>query len=131
MRPGARRAWFPQPYVYETKVKKKERIICGLDVGTWKTCMIMARALKNGKLEMVSSGFSNSYGLAKGVVVNLEEVVASIRRAVQEAESKTDISANCVVAGISGNHIKSHNFHGVVEVQGKNGEVTSEAMIER
>jgi cell division protein FtsA len=88
----------------------------------------MARALNNGRLEMVSSGFSNSHGLVKGMVVNLEEVVASIRRAAEEAESKADITANCVVAGISGNHIKSHNFHGVVEVQGKNGEVTPEDM---
>ena len=97
-------------------------------MGTWKTCLIMARAHTNGKLEMVSSGFSNSHGLTKGIVVNLDEVVASIRRAAAEAESKSNVCADCVVAGISGNHIKSHNFHGVVEVQGKHGEVTSQDM---
>jgi cell division protein FtsA len=88
----------------------------------------MARVNTNGKLEMFSSGFSRSHGIAKGLVVNLEEVVASIRHAAEEAESKTDISANCVVVGISGSHIQSHNFRGVVEVQGKHGEVTAQDM---
>ena len=88
----------------------------------------MARAHRSGKLEMVASGYSKSCGLNKGIVVNPVEVVSSIRHAAEEVESKSSIAANCVVAGISGDHIKSHHFHGKVEVQGKHYEVTEEDM---
>ncbi len=107
---------------------RKEHIVCGLDVGTSKTCMIMARANRSGKLEMVASGYSKSCGLSKGIVVNPAEVVSSIRLAADEVESKSNIAANSVVAGISGNHIQSHHFHGRVEIQGKHNEVTEEDM---
>ena len=83
----------------------------------------MARAHHNGRLEIVASGLSNSCGLTKGVVVNLEEATASIRRAAEEVESKSDVFPNCVVAGISGNHIMSQTFRGGVQVQGKHCEV--------
>ncbi len=109
-------------------MKRNQRIICALDIGSSKTCLIMARVHPNGKLEMIASGFSNSYGLSKGVVVDTAEVVASIRRAVEEVESKSDIAANSVVVGISGNHIESHNFRGAVPVQGKHSEVTARDM---
>lgn len=107
---------------------RKERIVCGLDVGTSKTCMIMARANRNGKLEMVASGYSKSCGLSKGIVVNPADVVSSIRNAADEVESQSNIAANCVTAGISGDHIRSHHFHGKVEIQGKHNEVTEEDM---
>jgi len=89
---------------------------------------MVARAHRDGRLEMVASGFSDSCGLAKGVIVNQAEVVASIRRAQEEVRSKSEIAADCVVAGISGNHVKSHTFRGVVPVQGRYSEVMAKDM---
>jgi cell division protein FtsA len=109
-------------------VKAKERIICGLDVGTWKTCLVMARLRRNGSLEMMASGFSSSAGLTKGVIVDPAEVVTSIRRAAEEVRSASRISANRVIAGITGAHVKSHQFHGSVPIQGKHGEITAKDM---
>jgi cell division protein FtsA len=84
----------------------------------------MARADRSGKLEMVASGYSKSCGLNKGIVVNPVEVISSIRHAADEVESKSNMAADYVVAGISGNHIKSNHFRGRVEIQGKHHEVT-------
>jgi cell division protein FtsA len=90
--------------------------------------MIMACARPGGRLEMMASGFSDSHGLVKGVVVDQPEAVASILRAAGEVESKSKKSANGVVAGISGSHIQSYNFRGSVLVRGKNFEVTAQDM---
>jgi len=105
-------------------MKKRERIICALDAGTCKTCLIIARLRPEGGLEVLASGFAGSCGLAKGIVMNAEEVAASIRQAAKEAESRSNISANRVVAGISGKHIQSHNFRGSVEIRGNHCQVT-------
>jgi cell division protein FtsA len=109
-------------------VSKKERVVCGLDIGTTKICMMIARVLPDGRLEVVSSGYANSDGLKKGVVVDLEGAAASIRKAAEEAELKSGISVDWVTVGISGDHIQSYNCHGAVSIEGKNQEVTQEDM---
>ncbi len=109
-------------------MRKKDTIIHALDVGNDNTTLLMARLYHSGKLEMLDSGFSRTRGLTKGIVVNLGETAASIRRAVEEVESKTNISVGSVVSGISGSHIMSHNFSGAIEIKGKHGEVTAKDM---
>jgi len=93
-------------------VRKKDRIICGLDIGTTKICMMIARAHAANDLEVLSTGYAHSAGLKKGVVVELDEAAASIRKAAEEAEMKSGISVDWVNVGISGDHIKSFNCHG-------------------
>jgi cell division protein FtsA len=109
-------------------MRKKERIVCGLDLGTWKACIVVVRIHPGGALELIGSGYSSSCGLIKSTIVNLEEAAASIRRAEEDLESRSEISADWVVAGISGEHIRSHNFRGAVDVEGKNHEVTAQDM---
>jgi cell division protein FtsA len=109
-------------------VRRKARIVCGLDVGTYKTCLVLARAHRDGGLEVLASGYAKSRGMTKGSVVNLAEVSDSIRRAVKEAASKSNVSVNRVVAGISGSHVRSLIFRGAVPVEGKHGEVTPRDM---
>ncbi|MEJ2082726.1 MAG: cell division protein FtsA [Acidobacteriota bacterium] len=110
------------------QLKRKNQILCALDVGSSKTRLLMARMHCSGRVEILAGGSTDTCGLTKGIVVNLAEVAASIRHVVEEAESKTNIPVNCVVAGISGNHIMSHNFSGAVEIKGKHGEVTAKDM---
>jgi cell division protein FtsA len=109
-------------------MRKKDQILCVLDVGTDITTLLTARLHRNGKLEMLAGGYSQTRGLNRGNVVDLAGVAASIRHAVEQVESKTDISVNSVVAGISGSHIMSHNFSGAIEIKGKHGEVTAKDM---
>ncbi len=107
-------------------VSKKEQLVCGLDIGTSKICMLIARFLADGRLEVVNTGYSTSEGLRKAVVVDLDAASASIRKAVAEAELKSGLSVDWVTLGISGEHIQSYNCHGAVEVDAKRHEVSEE-----
>ena len=109
-------------------MNKKDRIVCGLDVGTTKICMMIARAQPDGSLEVMSTGYANSGGLKKGVVVDLEEAAASIRRAAEEAEQKSGHSVDWVIVGAAGDHFQSFNSHGAITIEGNHQEVTAEEM---
>ena len=109
-------------------MSKKQRIVCGLDIGTTKICMMIVRVRPDGKLEVVSSGYSNSSGLKRSIVTDLGEAAASIRKAAEEAELKSGISADWVTVGVSGDHTQNYNCHGAVAIEGKNQEVTQEDM---
>ncbi|MBZ5498237.1 MAG: cell division protein FtsA [Acidobacteriia bacterium] len=107
-------------------VSKKDRIVCGLDVGTDKVCCLIARVRQDDCLEVLGIGYAQSAGLKKGVVVNLEEAASAIRRAAQEAELKSSHSVDWVIVGVSGDHIQSFNCHGAVSINGKHHEVTAD-----
>ena len=99
---------------------RKEDLIVGLDIGTTKICVIVAERSENG-VDIVGIGTHPSRGLRKGVVVDIEATVESIKAAVEEAELMADCEINAVYAGIAGSHIRGINSHGVVAV--KDGEV--------
>ncbi len=92
-------------------VQKKGDIIVGLDIGTTKICCIVGEVTPEG-IDIIGIGTHPSRGLRKGVVVNIEATVASIRRAVEEAELMAGAEINAVYAGIAGGHIKGFNSPG-------------------
>ncbi len=100
---------------------KKSDIIVGLDIGTTKICAI-AGEVKDGGLEVIGIGSHQSKGLRKGVVINIESTVQSIRKAIEEAELMAGCEIKKVYAGIAGGHIKAFNSHGVIAV--KDREIT-------
>jgi cell division protein FtsA len=93
-------------------------IVVGLDVGTTKICAVVGEVI-NGEIEIKGVSTSSSSGLRKGVVVNIEATVESIRNAVKNAESATGVEINSVYVGISGGHIKGFNSHGAIGIRGK------------
>ena len=101
---------------------KKNQLLIGLDVGTYKIGVIVAEVVEGG-VEVVGIGTAASRGLRKGVVVNIEKTVEAIRRAVEEAELMAACEIRSVIAGSAGSHIKGFNSHGVVAV--RNREVAS------
>jgi len=107
------------------QMKKKSPFICGLDVGTSKICMVIVRKHHDGALEFIGSGHAESRGLEKGVVVDLNDAAAAIRKAADEAEKKAGISVESVRLGAGGNHFQSFNSRGAVTVAGERQEVTS------
>jgi cell division protein FtsA len=92
-----------------------------LDIGTTKICCIVGEITPSG-VNIVGIGMHPSVGLRKGVVVNIENTVSSIKRAVEEAELMAGCEISSVYAGIAGGHIKGFNSHGVIAV--KNREVS-------
>lgn len=99
----------------------KAELIIGLDIGTTKICVVVGEVTEDG-VDIVGIGSSPSTGLRKGVVVNIEETVKSVQKALEEAELMAGCEIRSVYAGIAGSHIKGFNSHGVIAV--KDGEVT-------
>src|SRR5262245_61030940 len=97
-------------------VSSKEELIVGLDIGTTKICVIVADRTENG-IDVVGIGTHPSRGLRKGVVVDIDATVDSIKHAVEEAELMADCEITSVFAGIAGGHIRGFNSHGVVAVK--------------
>ena len=65
--------------------RERDNLIVGLDIGTTKICAIVGSVSEEG-IDIVGIGTSPSRGLRKGVVINIDSTVASIRKAVEEAE---------------------------------------------
>jgi cell division protein FtsA len=102
----------------------KHETLCGLDIGTTKTCTVVAVSGSAG-LEIVGVGEAPSLGMRKGVVVDLEETIRSIEAATEKAERMAGLHFSEVVVGITGDHIRSTNNRAVVAVSGDDREVTS------
>jgi cell division protein FtsA len=100
---------------------KKNSIVVGLDIGTSKVCAIVGEMTDDG-VEIIGLGSHASQGLRKGVVINIESTVNSVKKAVEEAALMAGCEIHTVYASISGGHIKAFNSHGIVAV--KNKEVT-------
>ena len=101
---------------------KRDHIVVGLDIGTTKICAIVAEVTEEGMVNIIGVGSSPSRGLRKGVVVNIESTVESIKRAVDEAELMAAVQIESVYTGIAGSHISGENSTGVVAL--KKEEVT-------
>jgi cell division protein FtsA len=105
---------------------KDGNLVVGLDIGTTKVCAIVSEMNGDGVVDIIGVGHSPSRGLRKGVVVNIESTVDSIRRAVEDAELMAGVEIRSAFVGIAGGHIKGINSRGVIAVSGKNREITQQ-----
>ena len=103
---------------------RRERYLVGLDVGTSTVCCVVGESLDDGSLDIVGIGVAESRGIKRGVVVNLEAAVDSIKKAIEEAELMAGVEIDSVHLALSGPHIKGFNSRGVIAVAGKNREIT-------
>ena len=97
--------------------KEHKNLIIGLDIGTTKVVALVADLQPDGTLEILGMGGHESKGLKKGVVVNIEETVSAIQRALEEAELMADCKIASAYTGIAGSHIRSFNSTGMVAVK--------------
>ena len=99
-------------------MSRKDEIIVGLDIGTTKICAVVGM-ISDGNVEILGTGSHPSEGLRKGVVVNIETTVESIKKAVAEAELMSSCEITSVITGIAGGHIKGFSSHGVIAIRGR------------
>jgi cell division protein FtsA len=92
---------------------KKDRYIIGLDVGSTKTCALIAE-VDEEQVKFLALGAAESKGLRKGLIVNLDSTVSSIRRAVEEAEGVANVPVESAVIGVAGSHVRGVNSRGGV-----------------
>jgi cell division protein FtsA len=103
--------------------KEYKDLVIGLDIGTSKVMVVVAEVLAGGELKIAGLGVSQSSGLKRGVVVNIDATVQSIQQALKEAELMADCKITRVYTGITGSHIRGINSSGMVAV--KDREVTA------
>ncbi len=105
---------------------KQNPQVVGLDVGTSRVRVVLAEVNNQDRLEIVGVGATDSKGLRKGVVVNLDLAVESIKRAVEMAEQMAGFTVEQVYVGLAGAHIKGMNSRGVVAVSRRNREICAD-----
>ena len=94
-------------------MEETSEIVVGLDIGTTKIACIVGRKNEHGKIEVIGVGKSESLGVTRGVVANIEKTVQSIKAAVEQAELKSGVEIKVVNVGIAGQHIKSLQHRGM------------------
>ncbi len=99
-------------------------IIVGLDIGTTKIAAVVGQQDEYGQVNIVGVGQAPSQGLRRGVVINVNKTVQSIKKAVEQAELMCGHKIGHVYAGIAGDHIRSINSKGVIAVSGKDHIIT-------
>ena len=100
----------------------RPQTLAGLDIGTTKTCAVVAAAGPAG-IEVIGVGEAPSTGLRRGVVTDLEETVKGIEAATERAERMAGVQISQVYVGVTGEHIQSTNNRGIVAVSGEEREV--------
>lgn len=98
-------------------MQMQDNIIVGLDIGTTKICAVVGEVTPN-EINVIGIGTHPSVGLRKGVVVNIEATVDSIKKAVEEAEIMAGCEISSVYAGIAGGHITGFNSRGIIAIKG-------------
>src|SRR5579885_2162522 len=91
--------------------------LVSLDVGTSKVVAMIGELNASGRVRVIGLGSAPTRGLKKGVVVNIEATVDSIRRAIEAAELMANCRVRAAHVGITGSHIKSLNSVGVVPIR--------------
>lgn len=94
-----------------------ENIVVGLDIGTTKVCAVVGEVVGD-EVNIIGIGTYPSIGLRKGVVVNIEATINSIRKAVEDAENQAGCEISAVYTGIAGSHVSGFNSRGIVAVKG-------------
>ena len=92
---------------------KKDKYVVGLDIGSMKTCALIAE-IDDELVKFLALGAAESKGLRKGLIVNLDSTVSSIRRAVEEAEAVANVPVESAVIGVAGSHVRGVNSRGGV-----------------
>ncbi len=104
----------------------ENEFIVGLDIGTTKIACIVGRKNEFGKIEILGYGKTESIGVKRGVVTNIEDTVRSIRTAVSQAEQQSGVDIKYVNVGIAGQHIKSLQHRGTLIREDADQEITNE-----
>ncbi|MEO8382297.1 MAG: cell division protein FtsA [Acidobacteriota bacterium] len=106
--------------------RTEEKYVVALDIGTSKVCALVAEVSDRGQLEIIGKGTSPMKGTRRGNIINLDQAVEAVKKAVDEAEVMAGLQIESVYVGVAGDHIRSVNSRGVVSVMGKHKEIARE-----
>jgi len=107
-------------------VVEREAVLVAIDVGTSKAVALIGEVTRDGALNIIGKGTPSASGLKKGVVINIDQTVASIRAAIESAERLSGYKLESAFVSVGGNHVESQNSRGAVAVSGPRREVSRE-----
>lgn len=100
-----------------------ENLLAVIDIGSAKTCVIVAE-VNEYALRYRGHGVSDSRGMRKGVIADLDKAVDSIKKAVEEAENVAQAPVEHAIVGVAGSHIRGVNSHGGITLGGRTREIS-------
>ena len=106
--------------------KTEDKYIVALDIGTSKVCVLVGEVNDRGQLEIIGKGTSPMRGTRRGNIINLDQAIEAVKKAVDEAEVMAGLQIESVYVGVAGDHVRSINSRGVVSVTGKHKEISRE-----
>jgi cell division protein FtsA len=106
--------------------RTEDKYIVALDIGTSKVCALVGEINDRGQVEVIGKGTSPMKGTRRGNIINLDQAIEAVKKAVDEAEVMAGLQIESVYVGVSGDHIRSVNSRGVVSVMGKHKEIARE-----
>ncbi len=104
----------------------REDYMAGLDIGSSKICCIIGRMVEGDKMDIVGVGEATGRGLKGGMVINIEETVNAITKAVEAAEAMTGENVRSVYVNIKGEHLESFNHSGAINISRADKEILLE-----
>jgi cell division protein FtsA len=96
-----------------------EPIVVGIDIGTTKTCTLVARVEGERSLRILGVGIEPSQGIRKGTVVDLAAATQSVARSIEKAERSSGLEITSSLVSLAGSHVSSVNSRGVVGISGR------------
>src|SRR5436309_14748980 len=106
--------------------RTEEKYVVARDLGTSKVCVLVGEVNERCHLEIIGKGTAPMKGTRRGNIINLDQAVDAVKKAVDEAEVMAGLQIESVYVGIAGDHIRSVNSRGVVSVNSRNKEITRE-----
>jgi cell division protein FtsA len=103
-----------------------EAVLVALDVGTSKVVVLVGEVTRDGALDIIGKGILPSSGVRKGLVNNIDQTVASIRQAIEQAERLSGLRLEAAFVSVGGSHVESLNSRGMVSISGAHREVSRE-----
>ena len=94
----------------------KKSLIAALDIGTTKSCYIIAEKKPEG-LDVVGIGSAPNLGMRQGAIVNIESTVQSIQKAREEAELMAGFGAESAWVSVGGTYVESFESDGMVAIR--------------
>src|SRR5256885_8116519 len=103
--------------------KTEDKYIVALDIGTSKVCVLVGEVNDRGQLEIIGKGTSPMKGTRRGNIINLDQAIDAVKKAVDEAEVMAGLQIESVFVGVAGDHIPSLNSRGGRSLAGKHKEI--------
>jgi cell division protein FtsA len=100
---------------------KRERLVAGLDLGTTKTCAVIAEAVGDARapgVKVLGVGIAKASGIRRGMVRDIEETMRGVAQAVRDAERMAGVEVPALCCGIAGEHVATRTEAGLASVSG-------------